>query len=48
MPLFCMLGSPEADKRHADLEASHDITQRRTELLQQVLGWLDRHQGRVE
>jgi eukaryotic-like serine/threonine-protein kinase len=47
-PLFRMLGSPEADKRHAVLETPHDVTQRRSELVQEVLGWLDKYLGRVE
>jgi eukaryotic-like serine/threonine-protein kinase len=47
-PLFRMLGSPDADKRHIVLDAPHDVTERRTELVQDVLAWLDKYLGRVE
>jgi DNA-binding winged helix-turn-helix (wHTH) protein/dienelactone hydrolase len=47
-PLFRMLGSPDADKRHIVLDSPHDVTERRTELVQGVLAWLDRYLGRVE
>jgi serine/threonine protein kinase/dienelactone hydrolase len=47
-PLFRCLGSPEADKRHIVLDCAHDVTERRTELVQEVLGWLDKYLGRVE
>lgn len=46
-PLFRMLGTPEADKRHAVLESPHDVTARRPELVKEVLGWLDKYLGRV-
>ena len=47
IPLFRMLGTPEADKKHVVLESPHDVTQRRTELVREVLGWFDRYMGRV-
>jgi serine/threonine protein kinase/dienelactone hydrolase len=47
-PLFRMLGSPDADKRHIVLDSPHDVTERRTELVQDVLAWLDGYLGRVE
>ena len=47
-PLFRMLGSPDADKRHIVFDSPHDVTQRRTELVQDVLAWLDTYLGRVE
>jgi len=47
-PLFRMLGSPDADKRHIVLDAPHDVTERHTELVQEVLAWLDKYLGRVE
>ncbi len=47
-PLFQMLGSPAADKRHVVLEAPHDVTAQRAELVKEVLGWLDKYLGRVE
>ena len=47
-PLFRVLGSPDTDKRHIVLDSPHDVTERRTELVQDVLAWLDRYLGRVE
>jgi dienelactone hydrolase len=47
-PLFRMLGSPAADKRHVVLDTPHDVTERRTELVPEVLGWLDKYLGHVE
>lgn len=47
-PLFRMLGTPDADKRHIVLDASHDVAERRDELVPNVLGWLDKYLGRVE
>ena len=47
-PLFRMLGTPDADKKHVVLDTPHDVTERRTELVQTVLAWLDKYLGRVE
>ena len=47
-PLFRMLGSPEADKKHITLDSPHDVTNRKSELVPDVLGWLDKYLGRVE
>ena len=47
-PLFRMLGSLPADKKHIVLEAPHDVTERRAEMVPAVLDWLDRYLGRVE
>lgn len=47
-PLFRMLGTRDADKRHIVLESPHDVTARRPQLVQGVLGWLDKYLGRVE
>jgi eukaryotic-like serine/threonine-protein kinase len=38
IPLFRMLGSPEADKKHIVLETPHDVTNRKSELVPDVLG----------
>jgi len=48
IPLFQMLGTPAADKSHVVLDTPHDVTGRRPELIQTVLGWLDKYLGRVE
>jgi len=48
IPMFQMLGSPPADKRHVVLDTPHDVTDRRTELVQAVLPWLDKYLGRID
>lgn len=46
-PLFRMLGTPAADKRHVILETPHDVTEDRPVLVKEVLSWLDRYLGRA-
>jgi eukaryotic-like serine/threonine-protein kinase len=46
-PLFAMLGTPEADKRHVILDTPHDVTEQRPQLVKAVLDWLDHYLGRV-
>jgi hypothetical protein len=46
-PLFRMLGTPEADKRHVILETPHDVTEDRGRLTKEVLNWLDHYLGRI-
>ena len=46
-PLFDLLGAPAGDKRHARLAGGHIVSDR-IALMQEVLGWLDRHLGPVE
>lgn len=48
IPLFRMLGSSQTNKKHIVLETPHDVTNRRSELVTDVLGWLDQYLGRVE
>jgi type II secretory pathway pseudopilin PulG len=47
-PLFRMLGTPAADKKHVVLETPHDVRADRADLVKEVLGWLDKYLGRVE
>ncbi len=47
-PLFRMLGTRAADKRHVVLETPHDVLADRPALVKEVLGWLDRYLGPVE
>ena len=47
-PLFEMLGTPAADKKHVVLETPHDVTAQKTALVSEVLAWLDKYLGRVE
>jgi eukaryotic-like serine/threonine-protein kinase len=46
-PLFRMLGTPEADKRHVVFDTPHDISLAKPELTKEVLAWLDKYLGRV-
>jgi len=46
-PLFKMLGTPDADKRHVLLDTPHDVTEDRVHLRGAVLDWLDKYLGRV-
>jgi serine/threonine protein kinase/dienelactone hydrolase len=48
LPMFRMLGTPEADKRHVALETPHDVTAQRTELVKEVLAWLDKYLGKID
>jgi eukaryotic-like serine/threonine-protein kinase len=47
-PLFRMLGTPDADKRHVLFDTPHDVREQRTELVKVVLAWLDKYLGRVQ
>ena len=47
-PLFRALGAPPADKKHVVLETPHDVRADRTNLVREVLSWLDKYLGRVE
>jgi formylglycine-generating enzyme required for sulfatase activity/dienelactone hydrolase len=46
-PLFRMLGTPAADKRHVVLDTPHDVRARRPEMTRVVLSWLDKYLGPV-
>jgi formylglycine-generating enzyme required for sulfatase activity/predicted Ser/Thr protein kinase/dienelactone hydrolase len=46
-PLFKMLGTPDADKKHVLLDTPHDVTEDREHLKAAVLDWLDKYMGRV-
>ena len=47
-PLFEMLGSAPADKRHVVFDTPHDVRLRRDELTKEVLAWLDTYLGKVD
>jgi eukaryotic-like serine/threonine-protein kinase len=47
MPLFRMLGTPEAEKRQVVFDTPHDISQNKEGLSREVLAWLDKYLGRV-
>jgi len=47
-PLFRLLGTRQADKRHAIFDTPHDISQKKADLSREVLAWLDEYLGRVQ
>lgn len=47
-PLFRMLGTAPADKKHVVLDTPHDVSQQRTVLVREVLNWLDQYMGSVQ
>jgi eukaryotic-like serine/threonine-protein kinase len=46
-PLFRLLGTPPADKRHVLLDTPHDVSEQKGILSKEVLAWLDKYLGRV-
>ena len=46
-PMFELLGTPEAQKRHVVYEAGHAPLPR-SQMIQESLAWLDRYLGPVE
>jgi dienelactone hydrolase len=47
-PFFRWLGTPESDKRHVIYDAAHDVMVNRTQVVTEVLSWLDQHLGPVQ
>ena len=48
VPLFRMIGTAAANKRHVVFDTPHDVRLRRTELVREVLDWYDKYLGRVQ
>jgi pimeloyl-ACP methyl ester carboxylesterase len=46
-PMFRLLGTPEKDKKHLLLDTAHDVSIKRTEMMREVLDFLDRNLGGV-
>jgi formylglycine-generating enzyme required for sulfatase activity/dienelactone hydrolase len=46
-PLFDLLGTAPADKRHVLFDTPHDVRVRREDLTKEVLGWFDAYLGKV-
>jgi pimeloyl-ACP methyl ester carboxylesterase len=46
-PFFRWLGTPDKDKRHVVYDAAHDVMVNRTEVVKEVLSWLDQYLGPV-
>ena len=47
-PLFKMIGTPAAEKRHVVMESPHDVTVQHEELVKETLSWLDKYLGPVQ
>jgi eukaryotic-like serine/threonine-protein kinase len=48
IPLFHGLGTQAPDKQHVIFDTPHDVTERRPELIQNVVGWFDKYLGRID
>jgi serine/threonine protein kinase/dienelactone hydrolase len=48
IPLFEALGSAAQDKQRIVFDTPHDVTDRRPELIQAVVAWLDKYLGRID
>jgi eukaryotic-like serine/threonine-protein kinase len=46
-PFFRWLGTPEKDKRHLVDDSAHDVMVNRTQVVKEVLSWLDQYLGPV-
>jgi eukaryotic-like serine/threonine-protein kinase len=46
-PYFRWLGTPEKDKRHIVYDSAHDVMVYRTQVVREVLSWLDHYLGPV-
>jgi eukaryotic-like serine/threonine-protein kinase len=46
--LVRMLGAPAADKKVVLLDTAHDVSERRPELVREVVAWFDRYLGKVK
>ncbi len=45
--LLPMLGAPEANKKAVILETAHDVSEQRSDMVREVLAWLDKYLGKV-
>jgi serine/threonine protein kinase/dienelactone hydrolase len=45
--LIRMLGAPAADKKAVLLDTAHDVSEKRADMVREVLAWLDRYLGKV-
>lgn len=48
IPLFRLLGTSDRDKRHVVYDTAHDVSVMRTEMIREVLGWLDKYLGKAD
>ncbi len=47
LPLFRLLGAPEKDKRHVLFDSGHVLSPK-TQVIKEILDWLDRYPGPVK
>ena len=45
--LLQMLGAPAADKKVVMLDTAHDVSEKRGDLIREVVAWLDMYLGKV-
>jgi eukaryotic-like serine/threonine-protein kinase len=45
--LLRMLGAPAADKKAVMLDTAHDVSEKRPEMVREVVAWLDKYFGKV-
>ena len=48
VPLFRLFGTREPHKKHVLFEAAHEVVAVRTQVIREILDWLDRFQGPVQ
>jgi dienelactone hydrolase len=46
--LFPLLGTPAADKKSVLFDTAHDVSEQKSDLVREVVAWLDRCFGRVQ
>ena len=46
--LLQLISAPAADKKAVTLDTAHDVSEQRTDLVREVVAWLDRYLGRVQ
>ena len=44
--LMRLLGAPSADKRAVQFDTAHDVSEQRSDLVREVLSWLDKYLGK--
>jgi dipeptidyl aminopeptidase/acylaminoacyl peptidase len=45
--LIRALGAPAADKKAVLLDTAHDVSEKRGDMIREVLAWLDKYLGKV-
>ena len=45
--LFRLLGAPASGKKAVFFDTAHDVSEQRTDLVREVVSWLDKYWGRV-